>query len=61
MTQENNMAVDTDNELELAINELERLLGVKHLGVRTSTQFKLGISGVCLIIDALTPREPLWD
>ena len=55
------MAVDTDNELELAINELERLLGVEHLGVRTSTQFKLGISGVCLIIDALTPREPLRD
>jgi len=59
MTKENNMAVDTDNELELAINELERLLGVKHLGVRTSTQFKLGISGVCLIIDALSPRKPL--
>ncbi len=55
------MAVNTENEFELAINELERLLGVEHLGVRTSTQFKLGISGVCLIIAALTPREPLWD
>ena len=55
------MAVDTENEFELEINELERLLGAQHIGVRTSTQLKLGISGVCLIIAALTPPEPLWD
>lgn len=55
------MIADTENEFELAINELERVLGVRHVGVRTSTQLKLGISDVRLIIAALTPPKPLRD
>lgn len=55
------MAVDTENEFEVAIDELERLLGAKYIGVRTSTQLKLGIHSVRIIIDALTSHKSIED
>lgn len=46
---------------ERAVAELERLVSTKYLGVHTSTQLKLGLSGVLIIIDALKPKTPAKD
>lgn len=49
--------MNEDKTLDQLADELETLVGTKYLGVRTSTQFKLGVTGIAIIIDALTKAE----
>ena len=53
--------MNEDIKLNQLADELESLVGVKHLGVRTSTQFKLGVTGLAVIIDALTGARQYQD
>ena len=53
--------MDEYKTLNQLADELESILGVSYLGVRTSTQFKLGQTGLAIIIDALTGARPRQD
>ena len=55
------MTEATENEFENAIDELESLLKAQYIGVRTSTQLKLSLASVRIIIEALKPRESIKD
>ena len=55
------MTAATETEFENAIDELESLLKAQYIGVRTSTQLKLSLASVRIIIEALKPRESIKD
>lgn len=53
--------MNEDTALDQLADQLESLIGVNYLGVRTSTQFKLGVTGLAIIIDALTGARHRQD
>jgi hypothetical protein len=53
--------MNEDIKLNQLADELESLVGAKHLGVRTSTQFKLGVTGLAVIVNALTGARHRQD
>ncbi len=56
------MQVETmEEEFTRMCDTLESLIGIKYLGVRTSTQLKLGSTGVAIIIEALTGARHCQD